>query len=325
MTLAELITSHRQQILKSWEEFVRRINGSLPRWVLRDHAPLIVDLIAQQMVDDPPPSRPQPPLTGAAANDSSEAVEGPLGRVTAIHVKLRIDSGFELAQIVSEYCTLRACVIDLWRAHDATHFTSSAVEISKFNEIIDALITAAVTFYREQESQYRDRFLGMLSHDLRNPINAVELAVGVLLEQGPDEAQLKTLAVIKNSVRRLTRMVDDLLDFSRGRLGSPMPLTLRATDLGAIAREVIDEVQVANPTCKIDFHDEGDLCGHWDPDRLKQVVSNLLINANQYGNGEPIGVRLENKGDVVILEVRNRGRTIPAESIPTLFDPLVRG
>ncbi|MBV8452495.1 MAG: sensor histidine kinase [Deltaproteobacteria bacterium] len=317
MLLVEFIKNHKDNILRQWETFAEQIAGSLPRWILRDHAAAIIELIAQQMANSSPPTR-QLSSTAAAVGD-------PIEYLVAAHVKLRIDSGFDLAQIVSEYCTLRACAIGLWREHDEGGFNAGAAEISRFAELVDEHITAAVSFYKEQESNYRDRFLGILGHDLRNPINAIVLAAARLAEQGLDEQQLKTLAVMQNSTRRLIGMVNDVLDFARGRLGSPMPITMGTANLGLIAREVIDEVQAANPGYLIDFQTDGDLSGHWDIDRLKQALTNLLINAIQHGSGDHVTLTAKSDNTFVVLEVHNRGPAIPAELLPTMFDPLVRG
>jgi signal transduction histidine kinase len=315
MGLAGFIRDHRDHILRQWETFARRIAGSLPRWILRDHAAAIIELIAQQMANSSPPYWDS---TAASVGDSIE-------HLAAAHVKLRIDSGFDLAQIVSEYCSLRACIVGLWREHDAEDFNRGAAEITRFDELVDAHITAAVSYYKEQESRYRDRFLGILGHDLRDPISAIVLAAANLTRLGLDEQQRQIVAVVQRSTRRLVGMVNDILDFARGRLGSPMPVTTSAADLVLIAHEVIDEVQAANPGCLIDFQADGETSGHWDADRLKQVVTNLLINAVQHGSGDHVAVAVKSDDAFVELEVHNRGPAIPAELLATMFDPLIRG
>lgn len=319
MSLAEFIKSNDDQILQEWEQFARKLNGAtLPRWILRDHAAVIVKSIAERM------QRPLPPveqrLTAAAEGEPS-----PIHYVTGAHVKLRIDSGFDLAQIIAEYCALRACVVRGWQEHDPRAFEAGAVEITRFAEIVDENITSAVVHYKGRESQYRDRFLGILGHDLRNPINVIMADATLLAGQGLSEQQHKPVARILNSARRLLGIASDILDFARGRLGSAMPVTMATANLGIVVREVVDAVQAVNPGCVIEFQSSGDLKGEWDVDRLKQMISNLLINAVEHGTGKHVQVALKSDHSVVVLQVHNQGPAIPEDLIPTIFDPLVRG
>ena len=123
----------------------------------------------------------------------------------------------------------------------------------------------------------------------------------------------------------MDHMVSDILDFARGRLGSPMPITPAAANLGTLVREVADEVQSANPGFSLDVDTNGDLSGDWDTERLKQLLSNLLLNAIQHGNGKNVAVTTKSDETVVLLEVCNEGPPIPKELLGTMFDPLVHG
>jgi signal transduction histidine kinase len=316
MELSEFISVNNEHIVRAWEEFAKALSGNvaLPRWLLRDHADAIVKLLARQMA-------------ATSASDDHNATLGttsPIENLAAAHVKIRISSGFDLAQIVSEYCGLRACVVRLWREQAPADFKVGAPEIVRFNGIIDEHITAAVISYKEEENQYRDRFLGMLGHDLRNPINAVMLGITSLANQGLSERQLNTLARIQNGARRLSGMVDDLVDFTRGRLGSPIPITRSAANLAILVREIVDEVQLANPRCAIECQTEPELNGEWDSARLKQLFSNLLLNAIQHGTGDRVRITAKIDGSSVVVEVHNSGPAIPADLQATIFEPMVR-
>src|SRR5262249_19093510 len=150
------------------------------------------------------------------------AMEGepnPTQDLTAAHVKIRIDSGFDVAQIAAEYCVLRARVVRLWQMLDPHGFEVGAGEVARFSELVDENITAAVVDFKERESQYRDRFIGILGHDLRSPINAIVMGANVLAMQPPgNEHERKVVALILRSARRLEGMSRDILDFARGRL-----------------------------------------------------------------------------------------------------------
>lgn len=319
MRLSEFMSVNSEQIIRAWEEFAKALSGkvSLPRWILRDHAPAIVKFIAQEMASSPAPAT----RDNVEPHDPAEPVE----QLAAAHVKVRIDSGFDLAQIVSEYCALRACILRLWQEQAPNNFNAGAAQIARFDGLVDEHITAAVVSYKEREGQYRDRFLGILGHDLRSPINAILLGTTHLATQGLGERQLKTLTRIQNSTRRLSAMVNDVVDFARGRLGSPMPITTAAANLGIVVGEIVDEVQLANPGYAIDFEAEPEVNGEWDTERLKQLVSNLLINSIQHGTEERVKITVKSEGSSAVVEVHNRSPAIPSDLLATIFEPSVRG
>jgi len=321
MSLAGFVKANLEQIIHEWEQFAAKISDTpLPRWMLRDHALTVVKFIAERMEASTPPVEQR--LAAAAEGESSS-----VRYVTSAHVKVRIESGFDLAQIVAEYCALRACVMRLWQESDPNCFMSgtAAMDISRFTEVVDEYVTAAVADYKEREAQYRDRFLGMLGHDLRNPINVVMMTAAGLAKLGLNEKQLESVSRILNSARQLETMASDILDFARGRLGSPMPIKMDALDLRVVVREVVDRVQAVNPGCLIEFESSGDLIGHWDAERLQQMVSNLLINAIQHGTGKNVQVMVKSDESIVLLQVHNQGPAISEDLIATMFDPLVRG
>jgi signal transduction histidine kinase len=321
MSLAKFIRTDTERILGEWEDFAKTlgVGAVLPKWVLRAHAKAILQSIAEDM------ERPQLDIE-RDAKVKGEAVHGPIEQVAAVHVDLRIDSGLDLLQIIAEYGALRACVLHLWDATDAEGFARGGEEIIRFTEAIDQGIAESVSVYEQRETKYRDRFLGMLGHDLRNPLNSIALCAISLAEAAHlNEQQFTTVSRIQNSVRRLDRMVGDVLDFARGRLGSPMPINRTRANLGTLAREIADEVQSANPGFSVRLTVSDNLTGDWDVERLKQLFSNLLLNAIQHGSGKDIGVTVETEGDLILIVVRNEGRPIPKESLGIIFDPLVHG
>jgi len=319
MRISELIRADTERIIREWEEFAKTLSAGvgLPRWLLRVHASAILQSIAQDI------EMPKFPVTQEAKGEGSP---GPLERVTAAHVNLRIESGFDLVQIMAEYRALRACVLRLWRESDPDGFAKGAEEIATFTEAIDHAVAETVPIYEQREAQYRDRFLGILGHDLRNPLNSISLSATSLAgAKELNEKQLGAVSRILSSVRRMDHMVSDILDFARGRLGSPMPITPAAANLGTLVREVADEVQSTNPGFSLDVDTNGDLSGDWDTERLKQLLSNLLLNAIQHGNGKNVAVTVRSDENSVLLEVCNEGPPIPKELLGTMFDPLVHG
>ena len=103
-----------------------------------------------------------------------------------------------------------------------------------------------------------------------------------------------------------------------------MPLKLSPANLAALVREVVDEVRSTLSGLEIQYDTNGDLSGQWDSERVKQMASNLLMNAVQHGTGNKVIVTTNGDQDFVLLEVHNEGPPIAKEMIGTIFDPLVR-
>jgi PAS domain S-box-containing protein len=179
----------------------------------------------------------------------------------------------------------------------------------------------------ELTAKFRDQLLGILGHDLRNPLQAIRMATSLLFTRGGlNQRQSKTLARISVSTDRMARMINDLLDFARSRLGGAIPLERRPTDLADVAHQVIEELTLANPSRIIQLSTYWNCRGEWDPDRLAQVLSNLVGNALQHSpEDSPIQVELDGDASSVVFEVRNGGNPIPPDVLPVIFEPYRRG
>ena len=162
----------------------------------------------------------------------------------------------------------------------------------------------------------------VLSHDLRSPLNAV-LTSAVLIQRRSTEQPVKdTAARILSSGKRMSRMIEDMLDMARARLAGGIPLKCEAANLGALIDRAVGEIQATYPERRIEVEQTGELSGTWDGERLAQVTSNLLGNALQHGD-EGAAVRIRADGtrpDEVLITVENSG-SIPPDLLPQLFDP----
>jgi PAS domain S-box-containing protein len=166
---------------------------------------------------------------------------------------------------------------------------------------------------------------GVLAHDLRNPLSAIMTAAQLASRRNRVEELTKPLSRILHSGERMSRMVSQLLDFTRIRLGEGVPLEPRPSDLRVIARHAIDELELAHPGAVVQLEHRGDPGGTWDDDRLSQIFSNLIGNALQHGAGGAVTVRIDGTASQALrIEVQNAG-TIPSELIPKLFEPLTGG
>jgi PAS domain S-box-containing protein len=172
--------------------------------------------------------------------------------------------------------------------------------------------------------EIRERFIGMLGHDLRTPLGTISMAADHMLRSGQLPAQIhRSAVVIARAAERMARMIRDLLDLARGRLGGAIPISPAPSDAGEICRQVAEETEVLHPARSIALHCEGDLEGRWDSDRLAQAIGNLVANAVTHGR-DPIVVRARGEGDEVAVEVSNAGPPIPAHERPYLFDAFRR-
>lgn len=178
-------------------------------------------------------------------------------------------------------------------------------------------------------AQFRERLIGIVSHDLRTPLTAISTGAGLLLRtEGMPEKTLRTVGRIASSAERMARMISELLDFTRVRLGGGIPVQRTASDLYPVVRHVVEEAEMAFPGRAVRLEAQGDFRGEWDEGRLAQVVGNLLRNALLYSpEGTPVTVGLQGEGTWVRLVVHNHNRAgpIPPETLPTLFDPFRRG
>ena len=184
--------------------------------------------------------------------------------------------------------------------------------------------------YEEQlqrRSEFEQQLLGMVSHDLRNPISVMTMtATSLLRGHEADPHTTKGLLRIVSSGERAIRLIRDLLDFTQARIGSGIPISHHAFDFHAHVHQAADEAQATHPNRVILISGSGDGEGMWDADRVTQIVSNLVANALAY-SPEPTPVRVQTRGDEhsVSLTVHNLGAPISADTKGVLFEPFKRG
>lgn len=172
----------------------------------------------------------------------------------------------------------------------------------------------------------REDVVAVVSHDLRNPLNAITLSTATLARQGGlDERTARTVARIDAAAQRANRLIRDLLDFTQARVGG-IPLNSQPSNIHVIARQVAEEFRSAHPGRSIHLLAHGEGQGQWDPDRLAQVLANLLGNALQHSPTDTL-VRLETRGEggEVLIVIHNQGAPIAPELLPVLFEPFRRG
>lgn len=179
----------------------------------------------------------------------------------------------------------------------------------------------------EQSNESRARFMSILGHDLRSPLNTIVMAATLQKMSPPDSEKIPMMAEkILKTADRMKYLIEDLLDTTQTLQGQTISINRETTDLQKICRLIVEEFKIANPHHKIEFFAETELVGEWDAGRMQQVLSNLLSNAVSYGTStKPIKVDLIEDVDRVVLQVNNQGKLISDETMQNLFQPFWRG
>jgi len=180
-----------------------------------------------------------------------------------------------------------------------------------------------------KQAAFERQLIGIVSHDLRNPLNVVSLGTQVLLESGELSPETAKHALrVSAAAERASRLVGDLLDFTQARHGGGLAIVRAACDLGAVIQTVIEDAQTTYPERRIELQQTGpsvESVGMWDADRIAQVVQNLITNAVKYSSpASTITVSVGEQATAVVLSVHNVGVAIPAEKLPILFEPYER-
>lgn len=185
---------------------------------------------------------------------------------------------------------------------------------------------AATRAQAEDRALFAEQMVGIVSHDLRNPLSAIQMSATLLGMGKIDDAQRVVLGRIDRSVGRAERLITDLLDFTQARLGGGLVMRQREVDLHDVVAESIAELATAFPERTIRHLRSGPGRSAADADRIVQALGNLVANAVNYGAPDhPIAIATQGHSERFEISVHNMGPPIPAELVPHLFEPMVRG
>jgi signal transduction histidine kinase len=312
--LAALLRARKEELMVRW---TRRVlddpqvpeANALAALDLRDHMPRLLDRLARGLESSG---------VGEAGGRTMDT-----DSIVREHARHRAAKGYLITEALRELSHFRIAILDACRAEgvtlegDAAKYLHTAIDESMITggEEMERAALAAL----ERQAAFRERFIAILGHDLRNPLQSILFVAESLLDHDVTEIQGHLVHRLTESANRMSRMIADVLDLTRARLGGGIPVDPRPADLGSIVRQAVEELEIARP-------DKGAVRGSWDPDRMAQVVSNLVSNALDYSpEGAPVAVRVREDGDGVILVVHNEGPPIAPEALPSLFDPFVQG
>ncbi|MEO7327625.1 MAG: HAMP domain-containing sensor histidine kinase, partial [Minicystis sp.] len=214
-----------------------------------------------------------------------------------------------------------------WNAVWARSYFDGVEPVRLVGAVRDATERKRATEALERDAAFRERFIAILAHDLRTPLQAIQLSGQLLTRRALTEEGVTDVGQrIERTSNRMARMIADLLDFTRSRQGGGMPVELADTDLEPICRSVVQELEVASPNRSIVFEHHGDTRGRWDAGRLQQILSNLVSNAIDYSPAlSDVRVTLRGDNNQVTIEVQNDSAPIPEATLRSLFDPFRRG
>jgi signal transduction histidine kinase len=322
MRLSNFIREHHGPIIAEWETFAGTLapaSEATSPLSLRNHIEYILQFIADD-IDSPQTDAEQVTKShGEKAKPSADSV-------AEVHAALRQAGGFNMDQMVSEYRALRASVVKLWGAQAIETTKQDIFDLTRFNEAIDQELTESISYYSSKVERSRNLFLGILGHDLRNPIGAMTMSAELIGRIGSlSDRQKMLISQISLSATRATEILDQLLDLTRVRLGSGLQVIREQMDMSFVARQLVDEMRAAHPERTFTVDASGDTEGKWDRPRIGQVFSNLLGNAVQYGFRDlPINVSVTGEAADVAVSVHNDGVPIPPSVIAEIFEALVR-
>ena len=266
MVLSQFILANLEQILSEWEKFAKTIPAAagMDTAALRNDAEEILKTIAREMERDQSAGDQEAKSKGKAFRAASD-----LETKAESHSSLRLDSGFNLSEMVSEYRALRATVIRLWTRDLSTVDGDALYDLTRFNEGIDQALTESIARYTALRDRSRELFLGILGHDLRTPLGVVMTSAQFLLNsKALTDTQSNVVSRMLRSGARIKGLVSDLVDVTQTRLGGSLPIEPKEMDLALTCREAVDEMRAFHPDRTFELNVSGDLSGMWDPARL---------------------------------------------------------
>jgi signal transduction histidine kinase len=318
--LADFLRSHSAEILLAWDEFAATVSHggkALDAVALRDHAAEILKTIALDLAQ--PQSSHEQDEKGKGRGPRSDAATP-----AETHADFRMVAGFAVDAMITEYRALRASVLKIWARQGGGTGPEDMMDLTRFNEAIDQAIAESVGRYTHQTSTAAELFIGILGHDIRNPLGTILMSSEVLVRSG--KLTSEAAAPIVNAAGRIKAIIEQVVDFTRGQSDGVMPIERKPGNLAEQLAKVVQETQVRHPARTVRLESSGEFHGSWDEGRIGQLLSNLLANALLYGARESdVTVKMWSAPEAVCFSVHNEGPPIPESERARIFQPLERG
>ena len=178
----------------------------------------------------------------------------------------------------------------------------------------------------EDRALFAEQMVGIVSHDLRNPLSVIRMSAAILNSADLPDPQRASIDRVVRSVDRAQRLISDLLDFTAARIGTGLPIRPKPADMHAVVSDALADLRISHPGLQVTRVIEGIGPCTVDIDRLQQLVVNLVVNAVTHGaKNRPITVRTAIEAASFVVAVHNEGDPIPGALLERLFDPMTRG
>lgn len=271
-------------------------------------------------------------LTPASRQEYGERWESTLardGRLTEVRLELSMADRQPMPVVMSASSRTHGTTVLLDCVFQPDHDRyAQARELNESRDELRLLVHEATRLEAEAQDRalFAEQMVGIVSHDLRNPLQAIHMGVLALTRGTLTTNQIRVLGRVSRSTERAHRLIADLLDFTAARVGSGLVISRQNVELGHVLAEAVEELSLAFPQRQlVHRHDEDGSC-FIDPDRLSQLVGNLVANATTYGDAErPVTVTSAIHAGDVRVAVHNWGSPIPPDRIEKIFEPMVRG
>ncbi|NKK81472.1 PAS domain-containing sensor histidine kinase [Rhizobium leguminosarum] len=215
--------------------------------------------------------------------------------------------------------------VTMFQAAERRRYERELVEARTAADAAGATIKAKLAF-EQQTAELREEFIAVLGHDLRNPLASISAAARILRKEKQTDRAIKVLDLMQGSVVRMSALIDNVLDFARGRLGGGITLERRSEHLEPLLRQVIEELRFSHLDRAIEVTIEFDGPINCDSGRIGQLVSNLLGNALTHGApDEPVRLSAATVDGKLELWIANGGAPISSEAMTGLFQPFFKG
>ncbi|WP_035970864.1 sensor histidine kinase [Caballeronia grimmiae] len=311
-------------IVDEFAEFARshlRSASRLSEHELRDTAAELLNHIAEDMdarqseLERSSKSRGDSPLNAPSLVGDAQS-----------HAQGRLAESFSLNEMVSEYRALRASVMRRWREAGVADPVTALEEAVRFNEAIDQALTESIAWFTAERDRSRELLSGVIAHDLRTPLGAIAMSAQFLVRsEALRDAETRAAGRIVSSAGIMAKMVSDLLDFAQVRMGGHLSISPARMSLSELCTDAVTELRAFHPERSIELDIKDTIDGHWDRDRVRQMISNLVENAVGHGAAEaPVKVSAVRSGAHVQLAVHNFGEPIPPVHQSSIFSPLTR-
>jgi signal transduction histidine kinase len=306
-TAAARLLERREDVMVAWLSRLRQTVGAATgerEPILVDTLPALLENLAEALAPNYPRELATEGTTIATEHGGERA------RLTRIAP----------ADLIREYQILRDELFEALGGDSPLSERDSRIIIKS----IDLAMSESLTAYFLVYEGLREQFSNILTHDLRNPLSAIKASADVILRfpDRHDQAPLFASRIVEN-VRRIDRMIEDLLDASRVRFGEKINFKVAEFELLSLIKETTSELSTVYGNR---FVIQGEpVSGFWNRDAFQRAMENLLVNALKYGDrAKPVVVRLEKIHDRAIFSVRNEGPPIPAEEQEGLFQAFMR-